>query len=391
MTWKKTSKIIKPTIIKKILNIYYIFNMSKDIEAIEDILEKNDGINLKKLFTTIFDNVKNLNNEQLEEIAKDFDSFFKPASIGGTRRKTKRKSRKIKRKLRRVKGKSRKSRKSRKYWNGIGGDDDDVRCPICFEDLTQEQINNSISLEDLPNINISNLPNDEKPILRHTIETDRGPTSHYFHGKCLHDWFNARPIGERNNPTRCILCQNMLSSEVVRAILEKYATANDIVEFNRLQIRNRRESYLRTFIVLMSIFLIGLLFYLFLIGLGNYRVDSLDAFFIRLVNLFLPMLREFGGFNALVRLFSNTIRENYPALWYILCLHDPAFCGNHPLILRGGNVNEDEMKDKMNDEIENIKNFLIKILSKLIQYNKGGNTAEIEKFIVFLKKNKVLF
>jgi hypothetical protein len=182
----------------------------------------------------------------------------------------------------------------------------------------------------------------------------------------------------------------MLSSEVVRAILEKYATANDIVEFNRLQIRNRRESYLRTFIVLMSIFLIGLLFYLFLIQLGNYRV-ALDAFFIRLVNLFLPMLREIDGFNALVRLFSNTIRENYPALWYILCLHDPAFCGNHPLILRGGNVNEDEMKDKMNDEIEDIKNFLIKILNKLIEYNKSGNDQEIQKFLVFLEKNKLLF
>jgi hypothetical protein len=363
--------------------------MSKDIEAIEDILEKNDGINLKKLFTTIFDNVKNLNNEQLEEIAKDFDSFFKPASIGGTRRKTKRKSRKIKRKVRRVKGKSRKSRKSRKYWNGIGGVDDDVTCPICFEDFTQEQINNSISLEDLPNINISNnLPSDEKPILRHTIETDRGPTSHYFHGKCLYDWFNERPIGQRNNPIRCIICQNMLSSNIVRAVLEKYATANDIVEFNRLQIRSRRETYLRSFVALMCILLTGLLFYLLLIELGNNGLNSLNAFFIRLVNLFLPMLRDFDNFNILIRLFSDTIRENYPALWYILCLRDPVFCGNHPLILRGGNVNvnEDEMKYKMKDEIEDIKNFLIKMLNKLIQYNKGGNSEEIQKFILFLKK-----
>lgn len=282
--------------------------------------------------------------------------------------------------MRRVKG------KSRKYWDGMGGDDD-FRCPICFDDFIQEKIDNSISLDDLPNINIpNNLSNDEKPILRHTIKTEEGSTSHYFHGKCLYDWFNRRPIDERNNQIKCILCQNMLSSDIVRAILEKYATANDIVEFNHLQIRTRRESYLRTFILLMCIFLTGLLFYLFLIELGNNGLNSLHAFFIRVVNLFLPMLRDFDGFNDLIRLFSDTIRENYPALWYILCLHDPAFCGNHPIIFRGGNVNEDEMKDKMKDEIEDIKNFLIKMLNKLIQYNKGGNSEEIQKFILFLKK-----
>jgi hypothetical protein len=370
--------------------------MSKAIEAIEAILEKNDGINLKNLYTSIFDNVKNLNNDQLEEIGKDFDSFLISALSGGTRRKTKRKSRKTKRNTRKLRKTKRKMRrvkgKSRKYWDGIGGDDhDDGTCPICLGDFSQVQINNSISLEDLPNINIpNNLPNDEKPILRHTIETVDGATSHYFHGKCLYDWFNERPIGQRNNPIRCIICQNMLSSNIVRAVLEKYATANDIVEFNRLQIRSRRETYLRSFVALMCILLTGLLFYLLLIELGNNGLNSLNAFFIRLVNLFLPMLRNFDNFNVLIRLFSDTIRENYPALWYILCLHDPAFCGNHPLILRGGNVNvnEDEMKYKMKDEIEDIKNFLIKMLTKLIEYNKSGNTEEIQKFISFLKNYK---
>jgi hypothetical protein len=67
-----------------------------------------------------------------------------------------------------------------------------------------------------------------------------------------------------------------------------------------------------------------------------------------------------------------------------------ASIGNHPLILRGGNVNvnEDEMKYKMKHEIEDIKNFLIKMLTKLIEYNKSGNTEEIQKFISFLKNYK---
>lgn len=103
--------------------------MSKDIEAIEAILEKNDGINLKNLYTSIFDNIKKLNNDQLEEIGKDFDFFLISASSGGTRRKTKRKSRKIKRKTRKSRKTKRKMRrvkeKSRKYWDGIGGDDHD--------------------------------------------------------------------------------------------------------------------------------------------------------------------------------------------------------------------------------------------------------------------------
>jgi hypothetical protein len=354
--------------------------MSKDIKTIktiEAILENNDGINLQKLYTSIFDNVKNLNNEQLKEIGKDFEYFFqKHTSSGGTRRKTKRK-------MRRIKG------KSRKYWYGIGGDDEVFSCSVCLEDFTKEQRDKSISLDDLPNINIPNdLADKDKPILRHTLNPKEGSTSHYFHGKCLYDWLNLRPIGERDKKIDCMICKNELSSDIVSAILEKYATANDIVEFNRLQIRTRRESYLRTFIVLMCIFLTGLLFYLFFIELGNNGLNSLNSFFIGLVNLFLPMLRNFDGFNDLIRLFSDTIRQNYPALWYILCLHDPAFCGNRPLILRGGNVNvnKKKMKREIEDEIEHIKKFLIKMLSKLIEYNKNENTEEIQKFILFLEK-----
>ena len=37
------------------------------------------------------------------------------------------------------------------------------------------------------------------------------------------------------------------------------------------------------------------------------------------------------------------------------------------------------------------KSYQIKLLKKLIEYNKGGNTAEIEKFLAFLEKNKLLF
>ena len=67
----------------------------------------------------------------------------------------------------------------------------------------------------------------------------------------------------------------------------------------------------------------------------------------------------------------------------VIFYYFPIWIANN--ILRGG---------AGKNEIENEKDpidLLIKLLKKLIEYNKGGNTAEIEKFLAFLEKNKLLF
>ena len=81
-------------------------------------------------------------------------------------------------------------------------------------------------------------------------------------------------------------------------------------------------------------------------------------------------MSETQAFISLVLYFLMAI-----AIWYYFSM----WIAN---ILRGG---------AGKDEIENEKDpiyLLIKLLNKLIEYNKGGNTAEIEKFLAFLEKNK---
>ena len=88
----------------------------------------------------------------------------------------------------------------------------------------------------------------------------------------------------------------------------------------------------------------------------------------------LRLMSETQAFISLFLCFFITI---------VIFYYFPMWIANN--ILRGG---------AGKNEIENEKDpidLLIKLLKKLIEYNKGGNTAEIEKFLAFLEKNKLLF
>ena len=381
-------------------------------KQIANYLEKNEGINVNKLYQSIFDNVKNLNDAQTKEIVEEIESFLQPASSGGKRR-TKRKSRKSQ-KTKRKSRKSRKpkkktmrtKRKSRKYLGGAG---DDETCPICYEAFNEEQIRNSISLEDLPNINIpNNLPDNEKPIVRHTIVTELGPTSHYFHGRCLYNWYKSRPImSQMNNQINCITCQNPLNSNVVPAILEKFATEDDDdddddVNYNQLQ--RQFNLAIHEFDEFRN--------NLFLNERGPTPEDNreLQRRGLQILNLGILIRRHDLNRTTFRRYLYLFIRATSVGYFYFYPNEEFALINNietmserHAFIIivigismslmfwiawlanrmRGGagEINE-TLKEK------NLLDLLLKILKKLIEYNKRGNSEEIEKLVIFLKNMK---
>ena len=392
-----------------------------------DYLEKKEGINVKKLYHSIIENVKNLNDKQTEEFEKEIDSFLQPVSSGGKKRKTKRKSRKSRKsqKSRRTKRKSRKSqrtkrksRKSRKYlW---GGEEEEKMCLICHGEITNPEIQNSIELSELVNNNNSVLPRDT--IIHHTCVPGKSNDSPikrvYYHGGHLADWFRNRLAQHE-----CMSCKTNLSNEQITAIrktfppeggiehrienriehrigdgvegddendeliiqlnlaIREYDEYRDNIfrdgrrptdEENRELIR-RAQVALALGNLLRQRHLNGFRQYLFLFirvcHMGRFINPQEEAWV--LDNL--RGMSETRAFISLVLYFLIAI-----VIWYYFSM----WIAN---ILRGG---------AGKDEIENEKapiDLLIKLLKKLIEYNKGGDTAEIEKFLAFLEKNKLLF
>lgn len=380
-----------------------------------DYLEKNESINLKKLYHSIIENVKNLNDKQTEEFEKEIDSFLQPVSSGGKKRKTQRKSRKS-RKSRKTKKKSRKSRKSRrtkrksqKYW--WGGEEEEKMCLICHKEITNTEIQNSIELSELDNNSV--LPRDT--IIHHTCVPGKSKDSPikrvYYHGGHLADWFRSRFA-----QPACISCKTNLSNEQITAITETFPPEggienriehrigdgvegddeNDelIIQLNLaiqeyddyranifrdgrrptheeiLELNRRAQVALALGNLLRQRHLNGFRQYLFLFirvcHMGIFINPQEEAWVVD--NL--RGMSETQAFISLVLYFLMAI-----AIWYYFSM----WIAN---ILRGG---------AGKDEIENEKDpiyLLIKLLNKLIEYNKGGNTAEIEKFLAFLEKNK---
>jgi ribosomal protein L12E/L44/L45/RPP1/RPP2 len=420
---------------------------------IDDTLKKN-GIDKNKLAQSIFDSIQNLNDKQIDEILKEIETFLKPVSSGGKRknkRKT-RKTRKGKRKTHKTRKVKRKSRKSRKYW---GGEEEGEKCAICFEEFTPEQINNSVSLEDLPNINISNnLSDNEKPILKHTIVTPNSNVSHYLHGRCLGEWFRQSLMNTRRiylAPCPCT-CSNILSENIVGAVIEKFTsdmppilhanvlprveegpppplgqglralqegaqrwylenirgrplrdlleirehaplpaqyrllldqeieTAQEIEILVRREIARRRE---RPGNVLPGIIMI-LIFAVFLYACRSVALQhgvSIGTVLIRLLSAFLnnQMGPRFPGPDFFDNMDDQDFyRQLYEIVIALININNGQLY--IPRLQRGGSI-----KDEMINETE-VKDFFIKLFNKLIDYNKGGDSEEIEKVIVFLKK-----
>jgi len=392
-----------------------------------NFLEKKEGINLKKLYHSIIENVKNLNNKQTKEIVEEIDSFLQPVSSGGKKRKTKRKTRITKRKSRksrRTKRKSRKSRKSRKYWwggeEGEEGEEEEKICLICHNEITNPEIQNSIELSELVNYN-GVLPRDT--IIHHTCVPEKSNDSPikrvYYHGGHLADWFRNRLAQHE-----CISCKTNLTNAETSAIIETFPPEGGIepgiehgIEHNigdgveggdeideliiqlNLAIREydeyrdnifhdgRRPTHQenrelirrgRVALALGNLLrqrhLNGFRQYLFLFirvcHMGRFINPQEEA--IILDNL--RLMSETQAFISLFLCFFMTI---------VIFYYFPIWIANN--IQRGG-----AGKNEIENETFPI-DLLIKLLKKLIEYNKGGNTAEIEKFLVFLEKNKLLF
>jgi hypothetical protein len=372
-------------------------------------LEKNEGINLKNLYQSVIDNVKNLNDKQTESFEKEIDSFLQPVSSGGKRR-TKRKSRRTKRKSRRTKRKSRRTkRKSRKYW--WGGEEEDEMCLICQREITKPEIQNSIEINELPNNN-GVLP--RETVIHHTCvagtSNDIPIKRVYYHGGCLADWFRSRYAQHQ-----CLSCNGNLTNAETSAIIEAFPPEGGIERDTGYRIgnvvegddendvlviqlnlaireydeyhdnifgRNRRASVeeMRELIrrgrvvlalgnLLRQRHLNGFRRYLFLFiracHMGTFINPQEEAFI--LDNL--SRMNETQSFISLMLCFFMTI-----VIWYYFSM----WIANQ---VTGGNG-----KDEIINEKEPL-DLLIKLLNKLIEYNKGGNTAEIEKFLGFVKKN----
>jgi hypothetical protein len=374
--------------------------------------EKNNDVSIKKLFQCVFDNVKNLNDKQIKEFEKDIDSFLQPLSRGGKiskkkSRKIKRtqKTKKIKRKSRKIKIKRKTKRKSQKYfYGGEGedegkGEDEDSICLICQNNITEEEKENSIEINQLPNNN-NVLP--RETIINHRCNPNKIV---YYHGGCLSDWFRRQ-----NTQRQCLNCHINFTNEEINSILEKFppppgyvnvidnidnenqvndpllillilearnleAYVDDIFRDNRvpthediIELNRRKYIVLNLFNMLRRGLLNGLRRYLFLFiracHLGRFLNPQEEAFILDI----LTTMNEIQAFIALVICFLITL-----VILYYFSMQN----GNQ---LNGGNGKEQIMNEK--EQVD----FLKKILNKLIEYNKYGDTEEIKKFLDFLQK-----
>jgi hypothetical protein len=208
----------------KLANTYHEFTI-KPKYIIEEF-KKQTGINLEKLYKSILNILKNLDNDTLIILENKINKFnFK----GGKKRKT----RKSKRKTRKSK------RKTRKYGGGNDDNDDDNDYhPIDINNFEEEEEKKEeeekeeeekkeeeecfICLETLDET-LSDLAKDK---YKHTYTTPDGTQSlpHYVHEVCLNNWIKTRM--EQHQRITCPLCREEISQEDVNNILNKYRDNN---------------------------------------------------------------------------------------------------------------------------------------------------------------------